>query len=355
MRRVDQQTTQSGTQIAHTASPTPQFIEAHGPGRPPHLEMGNASHPARGDFASELRRLHRPLPFDKATLFVDTPMRLTTPVPAALYAASRHPVPSTHRMFETLPQPSASGNKGRRKGSIVVESSGNYAMFGPMPASLAGARLAELKQAPTTTGAAVAATTAAAAAGTTAAAGAAAAGATAADAAVAPAAPADAAAAGGDSGGSGFGTILVVLVVAVVLVGGAAAAAKAFMGKKNVGRLDGVKDGPDSQYWKSAKARQNYRKSQLSTENLGNGSDDSDKDDGAVASGRGGGMIQADGNEGKTSSYRSRRDQKREPSQDPKKSTDDDSGEVVAKSSSYRGRRQQQQAKKEAASDDVTV
>mmetsp|Transcript_138865 Transcript_138865/g.241598 ORF Transcript_138865/g.241598 Transcript_138865/m.241598 type:complete len:391 (-) Transcript_138865:40-1212(-) len=361
MRRVERHTRRTGTHNVHVASPTSQPFEAHGPGRPEKVEMQNASHLGHGASASALSELR----FDKAALFNADELLMTTPVPSTPEVVSRRPVPSMHRMFESLPLPPADGSKGRAKGSFIVESSGISAMLAntPMPAGFPGAGLMELKQGPSTTGAVVAATTAAAAAVTTPAAAGAAGAAPAGDAA---AAGGDAAAAGGDagggaaapadanSGGMGLGTIMAILIVAILVVLGAAWAVKTFMSKKVAGRLDGVKDSPDSQYWKSAKARQTYRKSQLSTPQAAG--DDSDQDAG---SGQGRGMIQQDGGD-KSSSYRDRRDRKRGSGSSDRKATDEGSASdhgSSQKSSSYRGRRHQQQAKRDAAgaSEDVRV
>mmetsp|Transcript_16169 Transcript_16169/g.29103 ORF Transcript_16169/g.29103 Transcript_16169/m.29103 type:complete len:338 (+) Transcript_16169:145-1158(+) len=176
-----------------------------------------------------------------------------------------------------------------------------------------------------TTGAPAAATTGAAAGATTAAPGAAE------NSAASPAenSAASPAPSGGDSGG-GISFDLLILIIAVVVIFLAAVLVRIFMSKKVPGRLGNVQDTPDSQYWKSAKARQNYRKSQMQLPKDGADSN-SDQDAGASSN---------------SSTYRDRRERNRRQSLSLTRDSGDNTadqdadGNVSSKSSAYKDRKE---------------
>lgn len=318
---------------------------AHGPHSPLRLEVQNISNLARTAPAVASSALW----YDKVAPLHARELQFTTPMP------------TWPPVVGTVPARAA---EGRAKGSIIIGSSGvgDALANAAAPMAFVSAGFMDLNQVPTGTTSGMVttpamATTPLAAAGivTTPMLAAAAPGAV--------AAPADA-----SSGGMSFFEILFILIAAIGLGMGASAAYRFYTQKKVAGRLDGVNkndNNPESQFWKTAKARQTYRKSQLSVPTAG-GDDDSDQ--GSGASGQGRGMIQQDTSSAahpKAGSYRDRKvGAQRRAASEPREKDDAASNaavsdqEPVPPSSSYRGRRAQQQVKRDSVtrgSDDVTV
>lgn len=315
MRRIDQNAMQNGSGIVHVSNDTSHFIEAH-----EHMEVRSASHPGHRYFASALREAH----IKKTASLVSSKVVLTTPVPTALHMETGRSAPGKHQILESLPLPAGTGGKRIAKGSIVVASSGKVFADTTIPASFfADARLMNFKQAPSTT-AAVAATTAAPAAGAT----------TPSAAGTADAAAGDAISGGGageegdaSDGGGFFSLLFAIVIVFGVVLGLALFALKYFPGRRPAGRLGAINDGAESEHWKSAKNRQNYRKSQLTSAQDESESDQEHQLTGSQSSkGQGRGMLQAEAGAGGASagtgswvnknSYRSRRDAKKQAHQE---------------------------------------